>query len=86
MASEVIQARVPAELKQQAEAVLAAIGMRTSDAMRVFLQQIVNCNGLPFRPQAKTPNAETLQAFYESENGLGQPVTLEELRRQFELE
>lgn len=85
MPSEVIQVRVPSALKAQAEAVFAAIGMKTGEAMRVFLQQVVNSNGLPFQPHAKTPNAETLQAFYESENSLGTPVTLEELRKQFEL-
>lgn len=72
MSNVTVQARISPELKRQAEAVFSAIGMSTADAIRVFLQQAVNSGGLPFRPTAKVPNAETQEAMTELEDGRGQ--------------
>lgn len=72
MANVTVQARVNPELKKEAETILSAIGLSTADAIRVFLQQVVNSGGLPFRPTAKQPNAETLEAMLELDNGGGQ--------------
>jgi DNA-damage-inducible protein J len=80
MPNVTVQARVDPELKQEAEAVFSAIGMTTAEAIRVFLQQAVNSGGLPFRPTGKSPNAETLAAMMELEDGGGQVFsTLDEL-------
>ena len=68
----IVQARVSPELKQEAEAVLSEIGLTTADAIRVFLKQVVNSGGLPFRPTIKTPNIETQEAIIELENGGGE--------------
>jgi DNA-damage-inducible protein J len=67
-----IQLQVSPELKQQAEAVFAALGLSTPAAIRMFLQQSVSVGGLPFQPVAKRPNKETLAAMEELENGGGQ--------------
>jgi DNA-damage-inducible protein J len=72
MSNVTIQSRVSPELKQQAEAVFAALGLSTADAIRMFLQQAVNVGGLPFQPSVKRPNADTLDAMKELENGGGQ--------------
>jgi DNA-damage-inducible protein J len=72
MSNVTVHIRVSAELKEEAEAIFAAIGMSTAEAIRVFLQQTVNSGGLPFQPTAKTPNAETMQAIAELEDGSGQ--------------
>ncbi len=80
MSNVTVHARISPELKQEAEAVFAAIGMTTTEAIRVFLKQAVNIGGLPFQPTAKTPNAETLEAIMELEDGGGQVYqTTEEL-------
>lgn len=71
MSNVLIQSRVKAELKQQADAVFSAMGLSTSDAIRLFLQQSVNRGGLPFQPTAKRPNAATLEAMEELERGGG---------------
>ena len=72
MSTVTIQSRVSPELKKQAEAIFAALGLSTSDAIRMFLQQAVNTGGLPFQPTVKHPNAETLEAMAELEAGGGQ--------------
>ena len=79
MANVMVQARVSETLKQQAEQVFASMGLSLSEAVRVFLQQSVNERGLPFQPRAaKIPNAQTLAAFEELDNGGGTRATLEE--------
>ena len=47
------------------------MGLKTSDAIRLFLQQSVNTGGLPFQPKAKVPNTETIAAIKEIEGGQG---------------
>lgn len=69
MSNTIIQARVSPELKQQADALFNAMGLKTSDAIRMFLQQSVTWGGLPFQPKIKQPNAETLAAMRELEEG-----------------
>ncbi len=72
MANDTVQIRVTPELKKQAEAVFKAIGLKTSEAIRLFLQQAVNSGGLPFQPTCKQPNAETREAMKELEQGRGE--------------
>lgn len=48
MKTETVRARVDAELKQQAEAVLLRLGLTTTEAIRLFLQQVRLQRGLPF--------------------------------------
>jgi DNA-damage-inducible protein J len=71
MANVTIQSRIKPELKEQAEAIFAAIGLSMGDAIRLFLQQAVNTGGLPFQPTAKRPDAETIGALDELESGKG---------------
>ena len=51
--TEVLQTRISKELKEQAKIVLNSIGMTTTDAVRIFLQQCVNSGGLPFQPKMR---------------------------------
>jgi DNA-damage-inducible protein J len=43
--------------------------VKTSDAIQLFLQQTVNVGGLPFRPTAMLPNAETMAAMRDTQRG-----------------
>ena len=72
MPNVTVQARVSPELKEEAEIVFSEMGLTTAEAIRLFLQQTVNTGGLPFQPTAKRPNAETLAAMMELEEGGGQ--------------
>lgn len=62
-----INARVEPKLKKSAEAVLDKIGLSTTDAVTMFLKQIVAQKGLPF--PAKVPNRETIRALRDVEAG-----------------
>jgi len=48
MRDAIVRARIEAELKQEAIAVLKANGLDLSDGIRLFLRQVVRSNGLPF--------------------------------------
>lgn len=48
MKDAVVRARIDAELKANAARVLAACGLELSDAIRLYLQQVVAQRGIPF--------------------------------------
>lgn len=62
-----INVKIDDKLKAQAEAVLNELGLTISEAIRIFLHQVVANEGLPFavvnkRRQAEDiPNAETIE-------------------------
>ncbi len=55
MKDAVIRARIDSALKANAARVLAACGLEPSDAIRLFLQQVVAHQGLPFDVRAADP-------------------------------
>jgi addiction module RelB/DinJ family antitoxin len=61
-----ITARIEPKLKARAARVLANVGVSTTDAITMFLRQVVLRNGLPF--EVRVPNAETKRAIKELEN------------------
>lgn len=65
-----ITARIEPKLKARAARVLAKVGMSTTDAITMFLTQVVLRGGLPF--DARAPNAETRMALTELEAGEGE--------------
>jgi DNA-damage-inducible protein J len=65
-----ITARIEPKLKARAARVLANVGVSTTDAITMFLRQVVLRNGLPF--EVRVPNAETKRAIEELESGGGE--------------
>ena len=68
-ASEVVRARIDARTKQEAEAILEAIGLTVSDAFRLLMMRVVAERRLPFEPLI--PNETTIQAMLEARRGEG---------------
>jgi len=62
-----VRARIDPELKKEAEQVLFKLGLTTSDAIRLFLEQVRLRQGIPF-PIA-IPRKETLDALKETRSG-----------------
>ena len=65
--NSVVRARVDEETKAQARAVLAAMGLTVSDALRMLLIRIANERTLPFEPFV--PNATTVKAVRDARRG-----------------
>ena len=55
MKDAVIRARIDASLKARASEVLASCGLEVSDALRLFLRQVVAHNGIPFPIRGAAP-------------------------------
>lgn len=62
-----IRSRIDPDLKENATRVLASCGLNISDAVRLFLRQVVTQNGLPF--EIKAPNSVTCSAMEEADSG-----------------
>jgi len=61
-----IRSRIEPDLNENATRVLASCGLNVSDAIRLFLRQVVAKNGLPF--EVKAPNAVTRAAMEEADS------------------
>lgn len=63
--STTINFRVDSELKREAEALFADLGLNLSSALTVFLRCSVNNGGIPFKLERPRYNQETLEALSE---------------------
>lgn len=59
-----VRSRIEPEIKDRATEVLASCGLNLSDAIRLFLRQVVAQECLPF--EIKAPNATTRAAMQEA--------------------
>ena len=65
MATVNMSIRMDTELKKQADAMLADMGLNMTTAMNMFLRQVVRQGKIPFEIATDIPNAETLAAMKE---------------------
>ena len=63
----VVRARIDEHTKEEASAVLAAMGLTVSDAFRIMLTRIAREKALPFEPLV--PNETTIAAMREARVG-----------------
>jgi DNA-damage-inducible protein J len=63
----VVRARIDENIKNEAEAVLAAMGLTVSDAFRLMMTRIAKEKALPFEPLV--PNKKTIAAMKEARKG-----------------
>lgn len=66
-AKAVVRARIDEHIKEEASAVLAAMGLTVSDAFRIMLTRIAREKALPFEPLI--PNETTIAAMREARAG-----------------
>ena len=59
MSETVIRSRIDSSIKQEAQALLERLGLTMSDAIRLFLHQVVIEKGLPF--QVKLTKEQALE-------------------------
>ena len=78
MATTMVHIRVDEQVKAQAAEALASMGLSVSDAVRMMLVRVAAEKALPF--EIRVPNAETVAAMRELDEGLGQRFdTVEDL-------
>ena len=63
--STLIQVRVDNDVKRKADTLFSDLGFDTPTAIRIFLNQSIRREGMPFEVAKPQPNAETLAAMLE---------------------
>ena len=63
----IVRARIDGRIKEEAAAVLSAMGLTVSDAFRLMMTRIAAEKALPFEPLV--PNEETIEAMREARKG-----------------
>ncbi len=72
-----VRARVEPELKRESAAVLEAVGLDMSTAIRLFLRSVVEKGGMPI--ELPRPNATTLAAIKAAKEGKVHKVSLDDV-------
>lgn len=79
-ANQLVQTRIDRAIKEEAAAVLAAMGLTVSDAVRLLLTKVAREHALPFDPLI--PNETTIAAMKEARAGnLPRAHSIEELKK-----
>jgi len=65
--NSVVRARINGEIKEEAAAVLASMGLTLSDAFRLLVTRVAKEKSLPFEPLV--PNEKTIAAIREARQG-----------------
>jgi DNA-damage-inducible protein J len=76
--TQLVQARVNGEVKAQATAALADMGLTVYDAVRILLTKIAREKTMP--RELFTPNETTIAAMEDARMGRVETVTLEEIQ------
>lgn len=71
MADSIINTRVDSAVKAQADALFTNLGITTSAAINIFLRKAIREQGIPFAVTLDTPNAETIRAMSDADQGIG---------------
>jgi DNA-damage-inducible protein J len=64
--TETMHIRIDPKVKTVADKTLNHLGMSTTEAITIFLHQVILHGGLPFAVKLPTPNEETLTAMQEA--------------------
>ena len=62
-----VVARIEPEIKEQAESILAEMGISASMGINMLYHQIIRENGLPFTPSAKPSKQKSLEEMTDEE-------------------
>jgi DNA-damage-inducible protein J len=77
--TEYITARVEPQLKENAEAILRQLGMSTTGAITMFLQQVVLHEGLPF--EVRVPSERGAPVGTAQRSGGNRDIRSQKIRR-----
>ncbi len=76
--------RVKPEVKEKAEETLNDLGLSITEAVNVFLNQVILQEGIPFKIEKPKYNKETLQAMEDVKNNKNVSKTFDTVEEMFE--
>lgn len=71
--TETLNIRIEPTLKKEVESTLNDLGMNITEAVTVFLKQVVMVEGIPFEIKKPRYNKETLEAMQEAKEMMKNP-------------
>jgi DNA-damage-inducible protein J len=63
-----LHTRIEPDIKEKADAILRELGISTTEAINMFLRQVIRYRGLPL--DLRVSNPETIAAIREAEEGI----------------
>ncbi len=81
--TDTLHIRVEPSVKQKAEATLNDLGLSITDAINVFLKQVILNDGIPFEIRKPKYNKDTIQAMEDTKNGVNLSKTFDNADEMF---
>ena len=82
--TDTLHIRIEPSVKAIAEQTLNDLGLSITEAVNVFLNQVILHNGIPFKIEKPKYNKETIQAMEDVKNGKNLSKTFDSVDEMFE--
>ena len=82
--TDTLHIRIEPSVKQKAEETLNDLGLSITEAINVFLKQVILNDGIPFEIKKPKYNKETIQAIEDTKNGKNLSKTFDSVDEMFE--
>lgn len=82
--TDTLHIRIEPSVKQRAEATLNDLGLSITEAINVFLNQVILQDGIPFEIKKPRYNKETIQAIEDTKNGKNLSKSFDSVDEMFE--
>ena len=82
--TDTLHVRVEPSVKQKAEETLNDLGLSITEAINVFLNQVILNDGIPFEIKKPRYNKETIQAMEDTKKGKNLSKTFNNVDEMFE--
>ena len=82
--TDTLHIRVEPSVKQRAEETLNELGLSITEAINVFLNQVILNEGIPFEIKKTRLNKETIQAMEDTKNNKNISKTFDSVDEMFE--
>lgn len=82
--TDTLHIRIEPSVKQRAEETLNDLGLSITEAINVFLNQVILHDGIPFEIKKPKFNKETIQTMEDTKNGKNLSKTFDNVDEMFE--
>lgn len=82
--TDTLHIRIEPNVKQRAEETLNDLGLSITEAINVFLNQVILNDGIPFEIKKPKLNKETIQALEDTKKGKNLSKTFDNVNEMFE--
>lgn len=82
--TDTLHIRIEPKIKQKAEKTLNELGLSITEAINVFLNQVILHDGIPFEIKKPKYNKETIQALEDTKNNTNQSQPFNNVNDMFE--